>query len=784
MESNKSVLDWDKAERDLEDLLDKNGKLSSRKINTRKGEKFRESYPVFDPYSFSRIYYIIKSRTFETRKCKHCGGEASFDEYLKDFKDHCFECRYKDREAWNKGLTKEDSESLRRIGEAVSRKKKGRPLTEKERAVIDNNAEVNKNRVYSKEQFEKAAQTTFERHGVRSYLQIVQPKGLEAQREKYGDKLYAGSEERKKHITEELEKRKQTSLERYGYEHPIQHPEIKAKQRESLLSNGNMYFGSEKHRQDLHLILEKSRQTMRNRYGYENPSQVPEMQQKRVNSLDENGTWFFHSKEYDERFEEFLEKKRETSLKNFGVDHHMRAKEVKEKIRQTNLEKWGTKYYFQSDYYRNEIFPLIVKDAVKKANKTKKENGTFNTSQPERESIRRLKKKFQYVFSQYSDDRYPFKSDAYLPELDLFIEFNYHWTHGEAPYSNSKEDQELLAKWEEKAKSSDFYEAAIDVWTGADVIKRNIGSELNWIEFFDEEEFDKWISLFPDSEFVIPEINLDSWEIPPSTDLFNKMIKSKASYKMTSTNKFKDLVIPFVFDFFYKKEKEKLQDSKTVKKLLQNRYQYLNKTDLTQKEIFDGLSKAGIQRGYSTFSPLIAKAFIRNFKVSSIYDPFGGWGSRMLGAWDIRYHYNDANPLLVEKIKEMHEFYSQVHEGGKKTFSTNDAASYTPDEYFDAVFTCPPYFDVEDYNFEKDSSKIFPNYEEWLDIWWRKVIQNSKKVAPIFAYVVSSDFVEDMNRVLIEEGYGLIDTKQTTVKKKNHLSSSKEEFLHIFKLLT
>ena len=68
--------------------------------------------------------------------------------------------------------------------------------------------------------------------------------------------------------------------------------------------------------------------------------------------------------------------------------------------------------------------------------------------------------------------------------MDLYIECNYNWTHGNKPYEGTEEDIEIVNKW--KAKNTRFYDNAINTWTIRDVKKRNIAKQnnLNWIEFF------------------------------------------------------------------------------------------------------------------------------------------------------------------------------------------------------------------------------------------------------------------------------------------------------------
>ena len=55
-----------------------------------------------------------------------------------------------------------------------------------------------------------------------------------------------------------------------------------------------------------------------------------------------------------------------------------------------------------------------------------------------------------------------------------------------------------------------------------------------------------------------------------------------------------------------------------------------------------------------------------------------------------------------------------------------DSSEYKPKGKYDAVFSCPPYFNTELYLGAKSSTTLYSKYENWLSIWWRKVIQNCK----------------------------------------------------------
>lgn len=129
---------------------------------------------------------------------------------------------------------------------------------------------------------------------------------------------------------------------------------------------------------------------------------------------------------------------------------------------------------------------------------TRKKNGTFNSSSQEEKYYKKLCDIFgdEDVMPQYTDGRYPFNCDFYVKSLDLFIELNFHWTHGDKPFDPNDEDcLSKLASWKEKSKSSEYFVNAIKVWTIRDVEKVNIAhrNNLNLIVLYGDN-FDELIS--------------------------------------------------------------------------------------------------------------------------------------------------------------------------------------------------------------------------------------------------------------------------------------------------
>ena len=119
---------------------------------------------------------------------------------------------------------------------------------------------------------------------------------------------------------------------------------------------------------------------------------------------------------------------------------------------------------------------------------TMRKRGTFNTSKPEEESYELINKVYPDVIRQYKCDRYPWCCDFYIPSKDLFIECNYHWTHGGKPYEGTEDDKQIVEKW--KAKNTKFYDNAIQTSTVRDILKFNtaINNNLNYQVFYTLDE--------------------------------------------------------------------------------------------------------------------------------------------------------------------------------------------------------------------------------------------------------------------------------------------------------
>ena len=258
------------------------------------------------------------------------------------------------------------------------------------------------------------------------------------------------------------EKSKQTCLEKYGVENISQFFETKEKYKQTCLEKYNVDnpFKLEKTKINSHSkeAKEKQRKTCLEKYGVENSFQSEEVRQK-----------------YKENYK-----------RKYGVENPFQNEIIKEKIKQTCLEKYGVDRAIKNPLISNKVINTRIK------------NNTWTTSKPEEKLYLYIKEKFPSVIRQYKDkERYPYFCDFYIPELDLFLELNGTWTHGNHPYDmNSKEDNSILNIWKEKSKEHPMYLAAIKTWVVSDVNKRNKAKEnhLNFKEVWNLDEGKEFIN--------------------------------------------------------------------------------------------------------------------------------------------------------------------------------------------------------------------------------------------------------------------------------------------------
>ena len=239
-------------------------------------------------------------------------------------------------------------------------------------------------------------------------------------------------------------------------------------------------------------IKEKRQETVRTKYGVDNVFQASvTKEQIKQTYLEKYGV-----SHYNQTLES-KEKHKTTCLAKYGVDHYNKTVEGKTRHKQTCIDRYGVSSYTKTDAYK-ATRKAKQKESTAKQLATKRKNNTLNCSVAEKRYLSVLQSVFGFedVVAQYKESRYPFLCDFYIKSKDLFIELNFHWTHGGKMFTGCTEDLEKLTLWQQKAQLSKYYQNAIDTWTIRDLSKNKKAEEnsLNYLVFYTQEDLDAWIA--------------------------------------------------------------------------------------------------------------------------------------------------------------------------------------------------------------------------------------------------------------------------------------------------
>ena len=277
-----------------------------------------------------------------------------------------------------------------------------------------------------------------------------------------------------------VEKRKETCLKKYGKENYFETEEFKKKARKTKeIKYGDSNFTNN----------EKRKETCKQRYGGNSCMSSEIVKQKHNETMLERYNVKFYS-----MTEDWYTKTKITSLKKYGKVHYTKTDEYKNKFKDQNFVKKMIKKQKLTKINNGTL--ASSEKVLQKVYDTKRKNGTLTTSKPEILIYNKLKSKFQDIIHIYRDkNRYPYNCDFYIPSKDLFIELNFHWTHGKEPFNaNNQKHLEKLNLWKKRAEKSKFYQTAIDVWTKRDPQKMHTAciNRLLYYTFYTEEQFNMW----------------------------------------------------------------------------------------------------------------------------------------------------------------------------------------------------------------------------------------------------------------------------------------------------
>ena len=241
---------------------------------------------------------------------------------------------------------------------------------------------------------------------------------------------------------------------------------------------------------------------------------------------------------------------------------------------------------------------------------------------------------------------------------------------------------------------------------------------------------------------------------------------------------------------------------KTIVRAFYTLEQVLTKVDLQTIRMATTLRKYVA----SQFKPSIAKGFYDYFQSDKVLDFSAGWGDRLAGFYcgDTTKHYvgidpNTNNHPNYKKQVEFYEKHRTMFEQEKKVdliCSPAEDVDFTKYEnYFDTIFTSPPYFNVEKYSDEDTQSyKRYTNIDSWNEDFLHstlgKLIFTLKKdgiIAVNISDVYSApdkgylEICNPMNDYLKSQGmeyYGCIGMEMTKRFNSGGAGNAKSEYFN------
>ena len=288
------------------------------------------------------------------------------------------------------------------------------------------------------------------------------------------------------------QKIKQTCLEKYGVDNYAKSKEGKEKVKQTCLKKYGVEYSWQSNE-----CKQKIKQTCLEKYGVDSPLKSKEIRNKcKLTCLEKYGV------DNPAKLEENKEKVKQTCLKKYGGLAPICNPNIKNQIKQTCIEKYGVDNYGKSLKHKTNMSTIMLSDEMQKHRYSiMSKNNTFNTSKEEDEVYEFLSQYIDVTRQFNGSSKYPFCCDFYIEDLDMFIECNFHWTHGGHPFDPSSiKDQVKLEQW--KAKQTKYYNNAINVWTKRDVEKRNKAKEenLDYKEFWSLKELKEFfIDYFENS---------------------------------------------------------------------------------------------------------------------------------------------------------------------------------------------------------------------------------------------------------------------------------------------
>ena len=167
----------------------------------------------------------------------------------------------------------------------------------------------------------------------------------------------------------------------------------------------------------------KQREVIKAKYGVDNISQLPEIQDKiRQNNLKKYGV------SNPSQLSSIKEKVKQSSRQKYGVDYYQQTKEYKESVQKTSLNKYGVSHFTQStdvikkrkatnlEKYGVE-YPIQNREILLKSMNSRYQHGNFTCSKNQYKLYKEIGGNLNYPFQK-------FVIDVAFPEEKIAVEWD------------------------------------------------------------------------------------------------------------------------------------------------------------------------------------------------------------------------------------------------------------------------------------------------------------------------------------------------------------------------
>lgn len=198
-----------------------------------------------------------------------------------------------------------------------------------------------------------------------------------------------------------------------------------------------------------------------------------------------------------------------------------------------------------------------------------------------------------------------------------------------------------------------------------------------------------------------------------------------------------------------------------------------NKPLIKNVETAFRLGGKGVARKPSNFPLKTVDAILEKYNINNNWYDFScGWGSRLIGALKNKVNYfgTDPNYLLCDRLKDLAQIYKETV---KECNSSVDIRCVGSENFIQEyenkmglAFSSPPYFCLEDYKIGEQSYKEGVSYQDWLDTYMTKTIENIHKYLVDDGYFLINinnfdefDLVSDTRRIAENVGFTYVCTE-------------------------